>query len=353
MLRCPPPKFIRLALMASLAISLATCLVPQQGTAGLRDQLGRVTRALGKTAELTGNAGKWAEEATAVVKAAKLTGNAGKWAEEAAALVGAGKLTDAAYRYDDLAITAREAKTPAGEKVALKCEQVAQALRREEGLNRLPPEQRAVIKSLEEVSVPVSGIAFVSIKVKSFAQRFFRGAQEPKEYLHADGVNKEFVTTWEKTPLEKRIFMVGSRNNAEQIRGVISQLARDGFQVFFYLFCAEIPGKLCPDETVGAFFATAGLAVVFDTSDAAASPFVRLELKTAQRVRNGQPLIFMITPQPVLDALQAGLDALQAGLDALPDRLDALPVKQSIQAGATLPGQLSRQAVAIYTDERP
>jgi hypothetical protein len=193
MLRCPPPKFIRLALMASLAISLATCLVPQQGTAGLRDQLGRVTRALGKTAELTGNAGKWAEEATAVVKAAKLTGNAGKWAEEAAALVGAGKLTDAAYRYDDLAITAREAKTPAGEKVALKCEQVAQALRREEGLNRLPPEQRAVIKSLEEVSVPVSGIAFVSIKVKSFAQRFFRGAQEPKEYLHADGVNKEWL----------------------------------------------------------------------------------------------------------------------------------------------------------------
>lgn len=157
-----------------------------------------------------------------------------------------------------------------------------------------------LLKSFDNVS-PIRKIRFVRTKVKQFVSDFKKGACEPEEALRlAEQHNHEIVKAWKSTPREKRIFIAGAGEDTPQIIKIKSKLEADGYAIFFYKFCVEPSGRLCPSPMVGAFFKTSGHAMLFDSIAVTSSRYVLAEVATAQRIASNKSHLILITPMQVL-----------------------------------------------------
>lgn len=66
--------------------------------------------------------------------------------------------------------------------------------------------------------------------------------------------------------------------------------------MFFYKFCAREIGAYCGSATVGAFFGTAGTAVLAVTETSGTSRFVPHEVAAATRLAAGKSELIIVTP---------------------------------------------------------
>jgi hypothetical protein len=123
------------------------------------------------------------------------------------------------------------------------------------------------------------GFSIVEGTVKRFARNFETGARNPDRFLSEVSLSQpELVKEWQKTPREKRIFVIGSGKDSAKISEFAESLKPDGYTVFFYKFCRP----LCPSKGVGAMAGTSGQTMLYQTPSAKLSKYVKVEVATAR-----------------------------------------------------------------------
>jgi len=140
----------------------------------------------------------------------------------------------------------------------------------------------------ELLSKVVSGLSpgYFSIvpgTVKEFSQAWEAGAGNPNRYLSEVRLSQPaLLDQWENTPREKRIFVIGSGEDFPKISEWAQSLKSEGNTVFFYKFCRP----LCSSEAVGAMARTSGQIMLYRTTSAELSNYVKVEVGQA-RFREG------------------------------------------------------------------
>jgi hypothetical protein len=159
----------------------------------------------------------------------------------------------------------------------------------------LKGEQRAVFKTFESARLRVRW-RVAKRDVKSFVREFEAGAREPERYFADPSANPLLVARWKATPKSDRVFVAATEKDTAVVDSLRVELERQGKTVFFYRFCAQAPGVLCDSRTVGAFFGTAGTAVLAVTEATGSSRFLSHEVAAATRLATGQSELLIFTP---------------------------------------------------------
>jgi len=163
----------------------------------------------------------------------------------------------------------------------------------------LKSEQRLVLRSFEDVRPSVRW-RVVRRDVKAFVRAFEAGAREPEQHFADPLADRALVARWKATPKQDRVFVAGAQQDTELIESLRAQLEQEGKAVFFYRLCAAAPGALCESATVGAFFGTAGTAVLAVSDASATSRFIPHEIEAGSRLAVHQSQLVIFTPGEAL-----------------------------------------------------
>jgi hypothetical protein len=177
----------------------------------------------------------------------------------------------------------------------------------------LKSEQRVVFRSFEAVRPRVRW-RVVRRDVKAFVRAFEAGAHEPEQHFADPLVDPALVARWKATPKRDRIFVAGAQQDTAVIESLRAQLEHEGKTVFFYRFCAGATGALCESATVGAFFGTAGTAVLAVSDASGTSRFVPQEIEAGIRLAAHQSQLVILTPGEALTNA-AGTRMVEATVD--------------------------------------
>lgn len=151
--------------------------------------------------------------------------------------------------------------------------------------------------------------------VIGFVDSFKTGARSPERFLSELGPeNQTLLRVWQSTPKERRVFLVGSGQDLGLAMKLRADLEEKGFRLFFYKFCSQ-----CSSEIVGAFYGTAGEAILMDTTHAGASRYVSQEVSAAIGHQEGRRLAFLLPAEDLLLAQELAM------AKAVPVLLDDLP----------------------------
>lgn len=90
----------------------------------------------------------------------------------------------------------------------------------------------------------------------------------------------------------------------------LKSMARSCFSIDF---CSPLPGTLCKSTTVGAFFGTAGTALVLVTPQSAESRYMPNELAAALQLKANERGLLLMTPKDALNAVATGVRYRVAG----------------------------------------
>ena len=124
-----------------------------------------------------------------------------------------------------------------------------------------------------------SDVSIVDGKVKRFSEDFEDGARNPNRFLPEVRLNQpELLDKWEKTPPEKRIFVIGSGEDFPKLSEKAQSLESEGYTFFFYKLCRP----LCSSQAVGAMAGTSGQIILYRTPSAELSKYVEVEVKAAR-----------------------------------------------------------------------
>jgi hypothetical protein len=178
----------------------------------------------------------------------------------------------------------------------------------------LKREQRVVFRSFEAVRPRVRW-RVVRRDVKAFVRTFEAGAHEPEQHFTDPLADPALVARWKATPKQDRVFVAGAQQDTELIESLRAQLEHEGKTVFFYTFCAGATGTLCASATVGAFFGTAGTAVLAVSDASATSRFVPHEIEAGIRLASHQSQLVIFTPSEALTNV-AGTRMVEATVDS-------------------------------------
>ncbi len=160
--------------------------------------------------------------------------------------------------------------------------------------------RREVLDVLRGAYPQARRFALESLAVKRFETDFRRGVRDPKRWLYqARQTRQTLVDRWLEAPLSRRVFVIGASQESGAVRHWATELERRGFSVFFYDFCADAAGVLCASETVGAFFGSAGHAVLIDSASASASRFVQVEVAAARHLVGRGRRMIVVSPVEV------------------------------------------------------
>jgi hypothetical protein len=131
--------------------------------------------------------------------------------------------------------------------------------------------------------------------VKAFSHDFETGAKNPDRYLsEVRSSQRALLDQWERTPLGKRIFVIGSGEDFPKISERAQSLKSEGSTFFFYKFCRP----LCSSEAVGAMAGTSGQIMLYRTPSAELSKYVEVEVATARFLDGlAQPVILISTEE--------------------------------------------------------
>jgi len=194
------------------------------------------------------------------------------------------------------------------------------ALGRRAALWTLNGEQRAVFRTFENVHTGVRWRT-VTRDVKSFVRAFEAGARDPERHFADPSADASLVARWNATPKSERVFVAATEKDTPVVDKLRVQLEREGKTVFFYKFCAQAAGALCDSRTVGAFFATAGTAVLAVTEATGSSRFVPQEVAAATRLAAGQSELLIFTPgEAVFNTAQMRVVEATVDDSVTPDR---------------------------------
>ena len=161
------------------------------------------------------------------------------------------------------------------------------------------PERRHLLQKLSEGRSRVPSITLATTSAKTFGKDFLVGARRGQ--AHLEGLDKQLaplVVPWLDTPRHKRIFVVASSENEADVKQLRAALRTSGYQVFFYKFCEPVLSRLCPSEDVGAFFATAGHVIAFQSAASRKSSYISVERASIYRHTEGGVLI-VFTPEDI------------------------------------------------------
>jgi hypothetical protein len=150
-------------------------------------------------------------------------------------------------------------------------------------------------------------IRFVNTRVKQFLREIGFGSETA--VVHLSFPPPEYAamaTRWRAKPKAMRIGLITAGIDDELAQQYRREKEAQGFVVFFYKICLEA-GHLCPDKMVGAFLADAGQVVVLDTPAAAASAFVFPEALTVRRLRTGEGLLIIVSPEDLIAAAKTSV----------------------------------------------
>jgi len=167
----------------------------------------------------------------------------------------------------------------------------------EQLLKQVPGPKLELLNKLGSVH---SGFSIVEGTVKRFSEDFKTGARNPNRFLSE--VRPELLDRWEKTPPEKRIFVIGAGKDSATISEWAESAKSDGYAVFFYKFCGRSGGALCSSQAVGAMCATSGNTVLYPTSSAELSKYVEVEVKTARFLEGLDKQVVLISTSDLLAA---------------------------------------------------
>ena len=106
----------------------------------------------------------------------------------------------------------------------------------------------------------------------------------------------ELLDKWEKTPPEKRIFVIGSGEDFPKISEKAQSLESEGYTFFFYKFCRP----LCSSTAVGAMAGTSGQIMLYRTPSAELSKYVEVEVKTARFLEGLDKKVVLISTNELL-----------------------------------------------------
>jgi hypothetical protein len=169
----------------------------------------------------------------------------------------------------------------------------------------LKAENQAIFKAFETVRPRTRWRRVVRDDVKQFVRAFEKGSRDSERYFSDPSADPALVARWKATPKQGRVFVAGAQQDMRLIQGLRAELEKQGKTVFFYTWCAGAAGQLCGSATVGAFFGTAGAAVLAVTDASAGSRFAPYEVTAGVRVLAGEPQLFLLTPGEALEDLGA------------------------------------------------
>jgi hypothetical protein len=193
-------------------------------------------------------------------------------------------------------------------------------LNRQWVLWRAKSEQRVVLQSIEMIR-PGMRWRVAPARVKVFVEAFVEGARDPESHFADPLIDRELLARWMATPKKNRVFIIGAQPDTPFIESLRARLEDEKKTVFFYQFCSGVLGKLCESSTVGAFFGTAGTAVLAMSEHSESSPFVPLEVKTGIRLATHQNPLYIVSPDETIKALTKAVEVrtVQATIDSESD----------------------------------
>jgi hypothetical protein len=199
---------------------------------------------------------------------------------------------------------------------------VENAISRQSVVWALKGEQQGLFRAIETVRPSARWRRVVWHDVKAFVRAFEEGARNPQRYLNDPTADATFVARWNATPIQDRVFVAAAKDDVRLVEALRAQLEKEGKVLFFYQFCGPSVSALCAATTVGAFFGTAGAAVVATTSASAESRFVAHEAAAGAGVLAGQRELFLLTPREMLanSSQSAGLQMVKGVVTVDEDR---------------------------------
>jgi len=197
---------------------------------------------------------------------------------------------------------------PSAEKAA----ELRAAQARAASLARLVPRQRDVFSTLESNRLHPSVIGTVGTEMPAFRGAVERGASIGGDHLNQlAGVKSAETDLWVRTPAEKRVFLVGAISDGPTIWQLSETLRAGGYAVFLHDFRQgqSLRSSLgeCPSALVGAYFGTAGHALVGVSDTAVRGPlFPSTTAPNASDVSAGMRRAILITPVEAATIGEAG-----------------------------------------------
>jgi hypothetical protein len=151
-------------------------------------------------------------------------------------------------------------------------------------------------------------IGRVEVDVRDFLEAYADGARNSPAVLHDYADHPQYgalVRIWRATPLDKRVFLLGTRADEGALEGERIRLNNGGYQPFSYLECERLFGHLCPEELVGALAASAGSVLVLSSAESRISRYVTREAEVLRAIRAGKPVAVYLTPEEFSGAVAA------------------------------------------------
>lgn len=206
----------------------------------------------------------------------------------------------------------RRGLTPSSIRAAETLEEIGRMLgvssREAAGIFTSPSWIAGSMRTLPAVASEMS-ITWESTSVAHVLEGIDRGARDPQRgFAMAPTFYAARVAEWQQMG-DKGIAILGSRLDHPELMPIVAEWEAQGFKVFFFEFCRDVGGILCPPETVGAFAATAGHVFWMDTPAGRASRFVGPEIDVLVRARTGAPRALRITPRRLLGGAGVSLVA--------------------------------------------
>jgi hypothetical protein len=155
------------------------------------------------------------------------------------------------------------------------------------------------LTELDGRALQPGGFKLVSFGVKSFGREFVEGSEAPDTWLEADHIHslpRRRLENWQSAPPEKRVFIIGSAEDAASVHALQTHLEDNGFATFFYDNCKP----LCASQVVGAFCSQAHSVVVMQTPEANRSSYVKAEIAKAREVKRLAPELVLMDPRDFL-----------------------------------------------------
>lgn len=225
--------------------------------------------------------------------------------DEAALATGAAREAEAAVATQQLRKALADADLGSARAEALDATQPGTRAPTAEGLltHRLTPGRTSLLRSVQGLVGRLPKVVYADTGAKAFGQDFLRGARNSAALLHGlQSRHAALVDPWLGKPTDKRVFIIGASHDSRAIQQLRRDLHRDGFETYFFTDCRAHLDGLCGSDEVGAFFASAGHAVLVRSPAAVASGFIPVELASAGAVAGGG-LLLVFGPDDVLHAL--------------------------------------------------
>jgi hypothetical protein len=146
-------------------------------------------------------------------------------------------------------------------------------------------------------------VRHTTIQAKRFSKDFIKGAILGSSII--ENHQNRAIDQWLQAPQAMRIFIIGASDDEATAAEIKITLKPYGYKVFFYKFCTDFAGNLCPEELVGAIYSTSGHTIIISSRKSALSDFVKIELSAIKSLRENRFLIIATSNEIIIGTTTA------------------------------------------------